>query len=344
MTTDILDDILDQPRMLAAALQNHLHPESAIDIAVQGILQMRPRRMILTGMGSSLFAAYPAYLRLLGAGLAAIWIELSELLHYASGQIGPDTLLVVVSQSGETVEALRLLADRRPSGSVLAITNNAESTLAKNAHWVITTGAGPELTVATKTYCAALLALTILAERIVGTTPRELAALLEPAVAAAGTVATAAQEQINNLAPEWFAPGPITLVGRGPALATALSGGLLLKETAKMPAEGMSSAQFRHGPLEISGPGHRAIVCAAPGPTLALDQKLAIELQSHGSRVLLIGPPAPNANIETIPLPETGGTSLYALIPLQVFARELAIRQGITPGAFRFIGKVTTDE
>jgi glucosamine--fructose-6-phosphate aminotransferase (isomerizing) len=344
MTTDILDDILDQPRMLAAALQNHLQPGSTLDTVVQGILQMRPRRMILTGMGSSLFAAYPAYLRLLGSGLAAIWIELSELLHYAGGQIGPDTLLVIISQSGETVEALRLLADCRPAGSVLAITNNAESTLAKQSRWVITTGAGPELTVATKTYSAALLALTLLAERIVGTTPRELAAMLAPAITAASSVAATAQEQIEQLAPEWFIAGPITLVGRGPALATALSGGLLLKETAKVPAEGMSSAQFRHGPLEISGPGHRAIVCAAPGPTLALDQKLALELQAHGSRVLLIGSPAANANIETIPLPETGYTNLYALIPLQLLARELAIRQGIAPGAFRFIGKVTTDE
>lgn len=344
MTTDILDDILDQPRMLAAALQGHLHPESAMDTAVQGILQMHPRRIILTGMGSSLFAAYPAYLRLLGAGLAAIWIELSELLHYAGGQIGPDTLLVIVSQSGETVEALRLLADRRPTGSMLAITNNAESTLAANARWVITTGAGPERSVATKTYTAALLALTILAERIVGATPRELAATLEPAVAASSAVASAAQQQIADLDPAWFAAGPITLVGRGPALATALSGGLLLKETAKLPAEGMSSAQFRHGPLEISGPGHRAIVCAAPGPTLMFDQKLAVELQAHGSRVLLIGPPTSDGAVATIALPETSYTGLYALIPLQLFAREAAMRLNITPGSFRFIGKVTTDE
>jgi glucosamine--fructose-6-phosphate aminotransferase (isomerizing) len=305
---------------------------------------MRPRRIILTGMGSSLFAAYPAYLRLLQAGLAAIWIELSELLHYAGRQIGPDTLLVVISQSGETVEALRLLEELHPSGSLLAITNNADSTLAGQARWVIATGAGAERSIATKTYTTSLLALTMLAARIAGTTPRELAGLLEPAIAAAGEVCASAPGWITALPDEWLAPGPLTLVGRGPALATALSGGLLLKETAKIPSEGMSSAQFRHGPLEIAGPHHRAIVCAAPGPTLALDHRLAGELCSHGSHVLVLGTPAPGLDSASIALPETSCTELYALIPLQLLAREMALRQGITPGTFRFIGKVTATE
>jgi glucosamine--fructose-6-phosphate aminotransferase (isomerizing) len=325
-------------------MQRHLAPDSPLDAAVQGILELRPRRIILTGMGSSLFAAYPAYLRLLGAGLAAIWIELSELLHYASGQIGADTLLIIVSQSGETVEALRLLEDRRLAGAILAITNTAESTLAKHARWVVTTGAGPERTVATKTYTAALLALTILAERLTGATPRELAAALDPAITAAATVATDIVDRVGALSGPWFQPTPVTIIGRGPALATALSGGLLLKETAKVASEGMSSAQFRHGPLEISGPGHRAIICAAPSPTLALDQKFALELQAHGSEVLLIGPAIAGASIDTIALPATNYAGLYALMPLQILAREMAIRQGMAPGSFRFIGKVTTDE
>lgn len=341
--TDILDDIIDQPRLMALALQGHLAPDSALNRAVQAILQQRPRRIVLTGMGSSLFAAYPAYLRLLNAGLAVTWIELSELLHYASGQVGADTLLVVVSQSGETVEALRLLESHQPA-ALLAVTNNAEGTLAKRAQWVVMTGAGPEATVATKTYSTALLALSILAARLTGATPHELGERITPAIDAAADVVVAAQAAVAALPAEWRGASPITLVGRGPALATALSGGLLIKETAKVAAEGMSSAQFRHGPLEISGPGHRAIICAAPGPTLALDQKLAGELRRNGSQVLLIGPPIADADVTQIPLPETAYTELYALIPIQLLARALASQQGITPGSFRHIGKVTTDE
>jgi fructoselysine-6-P-deglycase FrlB-like protein len=206
--TDILDDILEQPQLLAQALHAHLAPNGPLDSAVRGALEMRPRRIILTGMGSSLFAAYPAYLRLLQAGLAAIWIELSELLHYAGRQIGPDTLLVVISQSGETVEALRLLEELHPSGSLLAITNNADSTLAGQARWVIATGAGAERSIATKTYTTSLLALTMLAARIAGTTPRELAGLLEPAIAAARSFGTGRSRSPGRTTARSSAPRP----------------------------------------------------------------------------------------------------------------------------------------
>lgn len=341
VTSDILDDILIQPALLEAALQQHLTKDCPLDVAARGVMEMRPRRIVLTGMGSSLFASYAAYLHLLNVGLGAIWIPLAELLHYAAGQIGPDTLIIVVSQSGETVEALRLLADRRPN-TILAVTNNTESTLAREARWVIPTGAGPELSVATRTYTCSLLALTLLAGRIAGASPRELDANLSPAIAAAAQVAAQAPEQVAALPDIWRGDGPMTIIGRGPSLCTALSGGLIFKETAKFPVEGMSSAQFRHGPLEIAGPGHRAIICTAPGPTLALDSRLAAELGHNGSDVLVIGPgeePAPQ-----IALPESAYTELYAIIPLQLLARECAIQRGLDPGSFRYIGKVTTSE
>jgi glutamine---fructose-6-phosphate transaminase (isomerizing) len=350
MTDAMLGDILAQPSLQAAALERHLTPESALDRAVQGIHEMHPRRIIFTGMGSSLFAAYPAYLHLLQHGVAAIWVELSELFHYTSGQIGSDTLLIVVSQSGETIEAVRLIQERKPA-ALLTITNTSDSTLARAARWVIDTGAGPEASVATKTYATALLALTILAERITGTSPRELAASMKPAIQAAQQVADHIEEQIAVLPAIWHMPGPITLVGRGPALATALSGGLLLKETAKVPSEAMSSAQFRHGPIEISGTGHRMIICAAPGHTLGFEQKLALELQQHGSAVLWVGPafasPQNGSDMgvfTNLSVPASSYLGFYAQIPLQMLARAQALTQGIAPGAFRYIGKVTTEE
>jgi glucosamine--fructose-6-phosphate aminotransferase (isomerizing) len=341
---DYLDELLEQPQRLEHALQTHLEPDSALAVAVQGVLAMRPRRIVLTGMGSSLFAAYPAYLRLLGAGLGAIWIELSEVLHYAAGQIGPDTLLVIVSQSGESVEALRLLEDQRQSGAVLAVTNAEQSSLARYARWVIPTGAGPEQTVATKTYSTALLALELLSGRIAGATPRELEAAYAPAVAASAEVAAQAQAQVGALPPYWLDDSTVTVVGRGPALSTALSAGLLFKESAKMCAEGLSSAQFRHGPLEIAGAGHRAIICTVSGPTLDLDWRLADELRGYGSQVLLVGPEADQHSSDAIRLPAVPHAELFTLLPLQVLARAVTLKRGIDPGSFRYIGKVTTSE
>lgn len=343
MNTDILDDILDQPRLLTESTNTHLEPDSALDRAVIHTLQARPRRIILTGMGSSFFAAYPAFLRLLAAGFAVSWIELSELLHYGGDQHDPEILYVIISQSGETVEVVRLLEDHQPAGSIIAVTNGLESTLARRATIVLPTGAGPEQSVATKTYTTALLALTLFSERLAGATPRELAVTLADTLEAARQVCETAPAQIASLPEAWFAPGPLTLVGRGPSLASALSGALLLKETAKLPAEGMSSAQFRHGPLEIAGPQHRAIICGMGGPTLAFEQKLAAELRSYGSQTLFLGPiAAPDAH--AIILPDVPHIPLLAIIPLQLLAREIAIRHGIVPGSFKHIGKVTATE
>jgi glucosamine--fructose-6-phosphate aminotransferase (isomerizing) len=343
MTTDILADILAQPALLQAAASAHLMPDSALEAAVALARQHAPRRIIFTGMGSSHFAAYPAFLHLFAAGLPAVWVELADLLHYG-GKIGRDTLLVITSQSGETIEARRLLTERVIEGPVIAVTNAAESTLARHAQAVILTGAGQEISVATRTYTTAQLALTLLAERIAGADSPQIAREIADTLAASEQVAQESAAQIEALPPVWFEAGPIALVGRGPSLATALSGGLLLKETAKIPAEGMSGAQFRHGPLEIAGPGQRTIICAAPGPTLAFDRKMAAELRIYGGSTLLLGPLDPENAGDAIIVPPVAYMPLVAIIPLQMYARELALRHGIAPGSFRYIGKVTATE
>ncbi len=154
-----------------------------------------------------------------------------------------------------------------------------------------------------------------------------------------------AGEALLALPAAWLAPGPVTLVGRGPSYATALAGALLLKETAKLQAEGLSSAQFRHGPIEIAGPDHRAIVCAGSGPTCRLDARLAAELAAHGSQVLLLGPvDAAPEGVVALALPDVSLPPLVEIVPLQLLARQIALEQGIAPGSFRYGSKVTTAE
>lgn len=343
MPVDILADILEQPRLLSAAAHAHLAPGSQLAAAAQLIAAHRTRRILVAGMGSSYFAAYPAVLRLQAAGFAISLIEIAELLHFG-GPLDADTLLVLVSQSGETIEAVRLLEQRAPAGALLAFTNNATSTLGRRATRVVETLAGNELTVATKTYTTALLALSLTAELALGVSADTLAAQLSPAIVAAEQAAADGPALLERLPEEWLAPGPITLMGRGPSLATALSGGLLLKETAKIPAEGMSTAQFRHGPIEIAAPGYRTIIVAGPGATLALDLKMAADLRAAGCRVLLIGAASPADADVVLPLPEVWLAPLAEIIPLQLLARQMALRMGIEPGSFRRITKVTAVE
>ncbi|HWQ13511.1 MAG TPA: SIS domain-containing protein [Roseiflexaceae bacterium] len=343
MATDILDDILAQPRLLAEAAASHLSPGSALVRAAAALAAHRPRRVLLAGMGSSFFACYPAVLRLQAAGYAAALVELSELLHFG-GPLDADTLLVLVSQSGETVEARRLLEERPPAGPLIAVTNTPGSTLARAATCVVETLAGDERTVATRTYTTALLALALLAELALGADPLALTTKLAPTIEAAGHACAEGVVWAERLPAEWLAPGPLTLVARGLSLASALSGALALKETAKVPAEGLSTAQFRHGPIEIAAPGHRAIVVAGPGRTLALDLAMAAELRAVGSRTLLVGPASADAADEVFALPAVWLSPLVEIVPLQLLARQMALRQGFEPGSFRYITKVTARE
>lgn len=343
MATDILHDILEQPALLAAAARTHLSPGSSLAAAAATLASFREKRVLLAGMGSSSFACYPPALRLQAAGWNAAQVELAELLHFG-GELGPDTLLVLVSQSGETVEARRLLERRPPQGPIIAVTNSPQSTLGRAAAHVIHTGAGDEKTVATRTYTTALLALSLLAELALGAEPSALERDLAPALAAVEQTAAAAPALVDALPETWLAQGPITLMGRGPSLATALSGALLLKETAKIPADGLSTAQFRHGPIEIAQPGHRAVVIAGPGPTRELDIGMAADLRAAGSQVLLLGDAAADAADSVIPIAPVWLAPLAEIIPLQLLARRAAIALGIEPGSFRHIGKVTTKE
>ncbi len=334
---DILEDILAQPTLLAAALTGHLAADGPLEAAAASL--RAARQIVLTGMGSSFFACYPAYLALLDAGMPASWVELSELLHFAPGAIGPDTALVLVSQSGETVEMIRLLERTVRAATVIAVTNAPSSTLARAANHCILSGAGDELTIATKTYSCSLLALSLLAGRAAG---RERAALHDAAqrsIDACAAVCDATPAQIDALDALWLAPGPLTIVGRGPSHGTAISAGLLFKETAKIPSEGMSSAAFRHGPLEIAGPGHRAIVVAGPGATFGYDRTLADELRAAGSDTLLLADLP--AQRDCIVVPACPLPALPEIVPIQLLARRMAQHLGIAPGTFHRITKVT---
>ena len=222
------------------------------------------------------------------------------------------------------------------------MTNNPNGTLAKHAAHAIPHMAGSETAVATKTYTTSLLALNVLASRVVGDAPAQIADQLLPALDAQRKLIN--QFNPDTLPDEWRRPCPITFVGRGPSYASALAGSLLFKETARIAADALSSAQFRHGPLEIAGPGHRAVICAGPGATFAYDMRLADELHACGSDVWLIGPVSTTRRYPTVSLPPLAFAPLAEIIPLQLAARTLTLACGLTPGEFARIGKVTDSE
>jgi glucosamine--fructose-6-phosphate aminotransferase (isomerizing) len=309
----------------------------------------RRSRVVLTGMGSSYDACYPAATRLAAAGVLATMVDAAELLHFRQDALGTQTLLVCVSQSGESAETVRLVRELRARGDrpwIAAVTNGAGSSLAELADVNLDTRGGEEHGPSTMTFAATLVMMAAVTRALAGLAPAPEADA-EAAAAAAERLVADAEAAAHGLA-AWLGGRPmLALLGRGGSRAAAEMGALTLKEAARFPAESLQSAQFRHGPLELAGPELAAVVFASERRTHALDMGLADELVGAGAAVLVIGPdgaaPAGATGIATGDV-APGLASAVAIIPVQLLSWALARSRGLAPGTYTIASKVTTRE
>ncbi len=236
-------------------------------------------------MGSSLFAAYPAYLRMAEAGLDVRWWETAELLHYAA--IPDGATIVMISQSGATAEILALRERLRQGQRLVAVTNEPASPLARLAHQVVLLGCPSQSLAATATFTATLFVMEVLAHASMGASRVPETWVAEVASAAEAMTAYLAELEESAL-PIPSDRAHLVFLARGPSLASAWQGALAFKEVAARGGEALSAAQFRHGPLEMAGPDLHAVVFVPHGRTAPLLLRLAREIEDFGGRVFLI--------------------------------------------------------
>ena len=330
-------DILGQSAALRRFLQSP-RPDSLTSKPVD-----RFDRVLVTGMGASHFAGLRTWRRLVAAGLPAWWIDTAELVGSLE-LVTPSTLLIVTSQSGasgEIVALLDALRDRRIQTETIAITNAEESALARTADVTLLLHSGPEATVSTKTYINSLAAHEHMTACLLDRDRSRLSDELRRGVQALDRPDKVPQEvAVATVAAE---VPRIALVGDGDHAATALFGALIIKEGAKLPAEGFLAGNFRHGPLELAGPGLTALFCGVRGGEDGEPfRRLASEVADTDSRTLTLGS-AVVAGCEPIAGDLADGFPGLALGALvcQRFTVDLARALGIEPGAFRYGQKVT---
>ncbi len=172
--TDLLEEISQQPAALSGLRKFYASPGAIPAKGLRSLAPHWPPTVVFTGMGSSLFAAYPAQAYLTEQGVRALVWETAELVHHHLKVLRPDTLLVVVSQSGQTAEVLRLLESLPAKARVLAVTNVEASPLAKRANLLLPLMAGGQVAVSTKTYTCSVAVLMYLAFAIAGKAPSPL--------------------------------------------------------------------------------------------------------------------------------------------------------------------------
>jgi glucosamine--fructose-6-phosphate aminotransferase (isomerizing) len=319
--------------------------------------------VILTGMGGSYAACYPLAAGLADAGTTAVMLGTAELLHFRRGILDASSAVIVVSQSGESAEVVRLaqaLGDRDGGPPIVAVTNGTGNTLAGAANVVFDTRAGDETGPSTRTFAAGLVTLAGIGRVLRGATVRI-------AVDELSREATRAATSIERLLVSgslgddllaWLGPREeIVVLGRGPARAAAEMAALTLKEAVGLPAEALESAQFRHGPLELAGPDLAAIVIATEPETEMLDRSLARELRDAGAGVLEItrsDDPSPGSSSQAahhsaavhvrIGAIDRSIAPAVSIVPAQLLAHRLAVARGREPGSYLRAAKVTLRE
>ncbi|MCE5271149.1 SIS domain-containing protein [bacterium] len=336
--TVFIDEVNAQPRALRR-LADFYSSVGAARLAAWHGLAGSSRELTFIGMGTSEHAAWLVHDRLAAAGPHPLILDAGEFLHYQLESFPRQGLFVLLSQSGESVETKQVTL-ALPRERTVVLTNSETSSMARAAGLCLPLLADPERSITNQTYLNTLGLLYLMAGGATGRL-HTVADSLEPGLDP-GRVSAAA---------EFIQPADcLHVIARGPSLAAARQLGLTLMEGARCKAAAFAAGAFRHGPFEVAGPGHQAIVMAARGRTESLCLGLAAELAAKGSRVLLLtdceSTPA-GPNLFELRVPYHGEEHLFPLALAMVQAHlldNIARLRGYEAGVFHSISKVTTKE
>lgn len=345
--TPLLENILQQPSAWKHLQRYHLG-EGRDRLRAAAELLSGKKRIVITGMGASLFAGMGFAYALASSGLSAQAIEASELLYFLDPEVDAETAVVLVSRSGESIEITRLLKRIQGRGALsVGITNIPESSLAREVDRPILIASPPDEFVAIQTYTATLATFAL------------LYAAMRDELSVAAQELQETTEVLSHWIPEcvygrdqWDgflnSTQPDYLLGRGPGLGSVAEGVLLMHEIAKHPAVGMSAPQFRHGPVEVVDGAFHAVVFGTQRQTAELDAALANDLLAMHGTVRWLGPSIPGCTAPVLCDWPAGVPkqfcSLVETVPLQCLAYRKAELMGVPPGKFRWAPQVTTGE
>lgn len=336
-------DILSQPKSLRAAVEQF---DAQPFAALAGRLARQEfERIVLTGMGGSLFGSYPVWLCLARAGLPAIWVDTAELIHHTPALVTPRTLFWVFSQSGKSAEIVTAVdPERMPRpAALLGTVNDLNSPLAQAAEVLNPICAEVEATVSTRTYVNTLAVAQLAALALLGQDVEPARAALLETAAAMQSYLEPWEERVIGLGQLLGFPKRLALLGRGPSLASAWIGTLLLGEAAKFLSTPYQAGEFRHGPLELATPELTALLFGGTAKDQPLNARLLSDLRGFGTQAFWVGSGQSEWQIELPQVPEIG-LPIIEVAAIQLLSIHLAQSIGVEPGFFFRSGKITLTE
>ncbi|NQX04396.1 glutamine--fructose-6-phosphate transaminase (isomerizing) [Rathayibacter sp. VKM Ac-2856] len=357
-------EISEGPEAVAKTLLGRLHdgavalPElEALDATLAEI-----DRITVIGCGTAAYSGMVAKYAIEQWARVPVEVELSHEFRYRDPVLTPRTLVISISQSGETMDTLMAVKYAREKGAkTLSVCNTQGATIPRESDAVLYTHAGPEVAVAsTKAFVAQIAALYLFGLHLAavrGASSPELIASQAAQLAAIPEKLSRvldASEAIAQLA-GWMADTRAVLfLGRHVGYPVALEGALKLKELAYIHAEGFAAGELKHGPIALIEPGQVVfVIVPSPSESYELQRKVISniqEIKARGARVIAIAEQGDAAAIQIadevvpIPLADPLFEPLLAVTPLQMFAMELASAKGLDVDQPRNLAKSVTVE
>ncbi|WP_345544157.1 glutamine--fructose-6-phosphate transaminase (isomerizing) [Microbacterium jejuense] len=358
-------EVSEEPEAVANTLRGRIHDGAVTIPELDGLddLFTGISRIIVIACGTAAYAGQVGKYAIEQWTRIPVDVELAHEFRYREPVIGPDTLVVSISQSGETMDTLMAVKYAREHGAkTLSVCNTQGATIPRESDAIVYTHAGPEVAVAsTKAFVAQITALYLMGlhiGRVRGTVSAAVAAAhvreLEAVPAKIQRILDNEQPRIEQFA-GWMADTrSVLFLGRHVGYPIALEGALKLKELAYIHAEGFAAGELKHGPIALIEPGQPVfVVVPSPRKSAEMHKKVISsieEIRARGARVIAIAEEGdaavlPKADeVLRIPLAGPFFEPLLAVVPLHIFAMGLATAKGLDVDQPRNLAKSVTVE
>jgi len=361
----MLKEIAEQPKAVADALRGRITSDNRIKLdetALDDDTLRSVSKVVVIACGTAAHAGLVAKYAIEHWTHLPVDVELASEFRYRDPIVGPDSLVIAISQSGETMDTLMALRHAKEQGArTLAICNTVGSTIPREADAVLYTYAGPEIAVAsTKAFLTQIIAAYLvglyLAQARGSMTTDEIHAVLTQLddMPAEIDLVLDTTEAVKALARELVNSTSVLFLGRHVGYPVALEGALKLKELAYMHAEGFAAGELKHGPIALIEDGVPVfVVVPSPIGRPVLHDKIVSNIQevrARGARVIAIAEEGDESitsvadDIIRIPAVPPLMQPLVATVPLQVFACALATAKGHDVDQPRNLAKSVTVE
>ena len=353
----MLKEIFEQPKAISETLLGRFSDDSKVICSELSSLNLDIDRILILACGTAYHAGLIGKYAIEQWAKIAVDVELASEFRYRKPFLTPKTLVITISQSGETMDTLMAARHAKDLGAAtLSICNTMGSSIARESDAVFYTHAGPEIAVAsTKALLTQIVALKVialyLAQNNKSLSGAQIAKIIAELLALPNKVEEILEtvEPLREMTRGFKDATSVLFLGRNAGYPAALEGALKLKELAYMHAEGFAGGELKHGPIALIEEGTPVIAILPPASSPIAEKMLSNiqEVRARGANVIAIADSSISLdvkNIIRIPSCDELLQSILAIVPLQVFAYEMAVARGNDVDQPRNLAKSVTVE